>query len=855
MLWKGDFIKVMKRLQQIHMLLLVILSLIGFWSVITYLGIHGYIYGSDVDWLSQHITIADLIRKNFYETGQIIGNYTNQLASGMNTAQLMYYGIGRPEVLLSFLFPMIEMKDIFISTSILWFICSVLLCYDWLFKENIHPTICFIGSCLFALSGPMLFHTHRHMMFINYMPFLFLTLKGIRIYLKNRKSRWLIIGVAGMVLESYYFSVTALITCGLYAIYCVLRNQDKFQWNLLVNELLKLLFHVCIGLGISACILIPTAFSMLGNHREAIQSPTLLELLKPQLDMSAIVYTSVSNASYSVGLGMIAYVCILYFLYKNKKECKVLGILVFLLVTIPIFCYILNGMQYIRQKSLIPLLPIIIYMIAYMLHDIYHHKMKKSIYVLFPFSFIPIYFMTTQKQQRYCFIDVIILLSILLIYMKRRKPRIMLLYLIVPLIMAYPINQKETFLKKSKYEAYKNEDKISLVSDIIHNDIGMYRFDDLDQSSWNSVFDVHMKKTSSYSSNNIEDYVSFYNDIMRMPSNAITRVNMSAVNQPFFNRLMSVKYMISKNEFTSYGYHEVQHKQSYKVWKNEHVFPIAYASSNLIGMKEFQKLSYPYTMDAIYHQVVVNEDVNNTYTSHLTHLNLSYDILSKEDVSIQKVENGYRVKAGKKGKVKVKLTQPLKNELLIIHMGIQDVKNEKNNVVKIAINGNVQSRANTGHLYANHKNEFDYVLSSNQDLETIDVTFSKGEYTITNINTYVMNNQQLDKVLDQIDEVDFIHDDDAVLSGKINVSNDGYLVTSLPYQKGFQVEIDGKKVAYEKVNTAFVGAKIQKGEHNIRIIYQMPGKYIGILTSILSCVLGSFLFIYKRKRMKKGIGV
>lgn len=847
--------KTLKRLQQIHMLLLILISLVGFWFVITYLGSHGYIYGSDVDWLSQHITIADLIRKNFYETGQLIGNYTFQLAGGMNTAQLMYYGIGRPEVFLSFLFPMIEMKDIFISTSIIWFISSVLLCYYWLYKEKIHPTICFIGACLFALSGPMLFHTHRHIMFINYMPFTFITLIGIRTYLISRKSRWLIIGVVGMVLESYYFSVTALIACGLYAIYCVLRNQKQFQLKLLITDLLKLLFHVCIGLGISACLLVPTALSMLGNHRDAIQSPTLLELFQPKLDMSAIVYTSVSNASYSVGLGMIAYVSILYFLYKNKKECRVLGIFVLLLVTIPIFCYVLNGMQYIRQKSLIPLLPLMIYMIAYMLHDINNKKIKASIYLLFPISFLPIYFMTNEKQQIYCFIDIVVLLILLFVYFKRRKPRVMLAYIMIPLIMAYPINQKETFLKKSKYEAYRNEDKVSLVADIINSDAAMYRFDDLDQSSWNTVLDVNMKKTSSYSSNNIENYVTFYNDIMRMPSNAITRVNMLAVNQPFFNRMMSVKYMISKKDLTSYGYNEVKQKNGYKVWKNENVFPLAYASSKLIANKDFQKLTYPYTMDAMYHQVVVEKDVDSQYTSHLHTVQLPYDILSKENVSFHKVENGFRVKANKNGKVKVKLKQPLKDKLLIISMGIQDVKNEKNNIVKIAINGNVQSRANTGHLYANHKNDFGYVLSSNHDIETIDLTFSKGEYTIANLNTYVMENKQLDTVLDDIDELQFTKDNNAVLSGKIYVSKDGYLVTSLPYQKGFIVEIDGEKVPYEKVNTAFVGAKITKGNHNVRITYEMPGKHIGILVSILSCITSIVLYIIRMKRMKKGIGV
>ena len=53
------------------------------------------------------------------------------------------------------------------------------------------------------------------------------------------------------------------------------------------------------------------------------------------------------------------------------------------------------------------------------------------------------------------------------------------------------------------------------------------------------------------------------------------------------------------------------------------------------------------------------------------------------------------------------------------------------------------------------------------------------------------------------------------ITSTINVDTDGYLVTSIPYDRGFTIKIDEKIVEKEIVNTAFLGAKIRKGNHKI----------------------------------------
>ena len=65
-------------------------------------------FGSETDWYSQHVTIADYMRKILCNRKPVSGLHRtwrrNQFLS------LSYYGFMRPDVLISYLFPHVEME-------------------------------------------------------------------------------------------------------------------------------------------------------------------------------------------------------------------------------------------------------------------------------------------------------------------------------------------------------------------------------------------------------------------------------------------------------------------------------------------------------------------------------------------------------------------------------------------------------------------------------------------------------------------------------------------------------------------------------------------------------------------------
>ena len=82
------------------------------------------------DYLSQHGVIPDIFRKEFYDTGKLLPDMIFQLGGGTNIYNLSYYGLLSPVILVSYLFPQLEMMTfmqlaafvLFASTGILMYI-------------------------------------------------------------------------------------------------------------------------------------------------------------------------------------------------------------------------------------------------------------------------------------------------------------------------------------------------------------------------------------------------------------------------------------------------------------------------------------------------------------------------------------------------------------------------------------------------------------------------------------------------------------------------------------------------------------------------------------------------------------
>ena len=144
------------------------------------------VYGSTTDWLSQHTALSETIRTAMREQHTLLPTWLS-LGGGSNGFQFSYYGYLRPDVLIGCLLPSVPMYRIVIAYALGGYLASVLLFYLLLRRHGLSGFDAFMGSVLF-LTASCFFHTHRQLMFVNYMPFLLLALLSVQ--KQSRPALW-----------------------------------------------------------------------------------------------------------------------------------------------------------------------------------------------------------------------------------------------------------------------------------------------------------------------------------------------------------------------------------------------------------------------------------------------------------------------------------------------------------------------------------------------------------------------------------------------------------------------------------------------------------------------------------------
>lgn len=94
--------------------------------------------------------------------------------------------------------------------------------------------------------------------------------------------------------------------------------------------------------------------------------------------------------------------------------------------------------------------------------------------------------------------------------------------------------------------------------------------------------------------------------------------------------------------------------------------------------------------------------------------------------------------------------------------------------------------------------------------------------------------------------------DETYIKGKVNVGENKMLYTSINFDEGWTVKVDGKEVKKLKIGDALIGINLEPGEHEIEFIYEPQGLMLGIIISVstflLLILLLIFNFILRRKK-------
>ena len=816
----------------------------------------GYVYGSNTDWLGQHVTLAETIRNACLEQHTLLPSWIG-LGGGSNGYQFAYYGFLRPDILIGCLLPQIPMVDIIIGYMTAVYLCSVLLVYIWLKSEQISPLLAWLGSILFMTAG-CLFHMHRQIMFVNYLPFMLLAFLCIR----KQRYKWLPLCLLLICLSSFYFSISAFAAVGWYWY----RTEGKRFWR--GSFLKRYIPSAALAAAMAAALLLPTALVLLEHSRLGTDTGLLklLELFGPNPVFNNILFNE-----YGMGLTLICFYAILAGLkIKNFRKDSILFLMFGMF---GIFSYVLNGTLYTRPKILIPFMPLVI------LHCVRcaeicrkteapvpvpesDSRSPKQVRIygaqvppLWPFAvMLPVSLLWfSQEQFPWILLDLAILFCLCLAIRLRRKyarPSFAaasgwltaVLLLISPVGMYLTTAGTEDWVEESEISPGFTADELSQVQFD-----PLYHFDSLlsplvDGNELNTF----LHRSTMYSSVTNGEYSELYYDTLMTPVRINNRVALLTSDNPFMLNLLGVRYLETTDGHIPAGYETILKSGKNVIVENPDVLPSVYFTDDTVYQEWFDTLDPLQKLDIITRKTVVEDSSregsqdSSTGSSQSSSQNgaaggsvgnnmrpyspeLSQTDLP-EGLDINRTDSGWEIRAEKECTLTLDIGNPQPGGIVLCQFKVENLTTQ---AVVIDINNIRNKLSGMFAPYPNGNDQFHYQFSadSSTGVDRLEITFSQS---LLNEKNYapLTADQSTGSGSTGIMDTKYT----------ITAENNGYLVTSIPMQNGLEILVDGKPSELVRVNQAFAGTYLEKGEHTIEFCFSPPGKTAGCAVSTAASI-------------------
>lgn len=823
---------------------LIIMTVI-FCLIIIFILRNGNLYGSILDWNTQHSVIPEYFRSLFYKTLNIFPDFALNLGSGQNIYNYSYYGLFNPVIIISYFLPFISMKSYIQISSILLVYSSVILFYYFLRRNKVNENVSLLSSVVFLTASPLLFHSHRHIMFMNYMPFLILALIGVDKYFEKDNSKLLCISTVLIILMSYYYSIPAIISIVIYGVYKYIKLNKKITVKSFFKDGFRFLIPIMIAILISCILLVPTFYAILIGRLPNDINISLSDLLVPRINVKYLMYNA-----YGVGLTSISLLALINLFFDKKRENRFLLICLSSLIIFPIINYLLNGTMYIDAKVLIPFLPLYTLVISYMFDKISTKKINLRKLVIASLAVLFLIYVGKSSYGNYFYIDFIFSLTLIIIATKTNtKYLFKVLTIVLLVIYSCAGNSKDTLVSRKDINSSENVNQEKLIKKIPkgYDHTTLYN---LKLENVNNIFgNLNIYSDYLYSSTGNANYNLFMFDTFEVPMQSRNRLIISANKDLMYLMFSNNRYFIGDNVDIT-GYKKIDKIGDTKLYENTDVLPFMYVSYNYYSKTDFSKKSFPYNNEILLNNVVVNEKTNNEFKTSIKETFIRQSDIKYMDPSI--INNGDRITVKKdNSRMLIDIPEVARNKILFVSFNLEPQSCKVGDLL-VNINGNTNKLTCREWKYYNGNTTFNYVISGDTS-NKVEVTFSKGMYKIDNLKIYYMDYNDIKDINKKVTKVDI---DSKTKGDKIYASveteKDGYFVTTLPYDKGFTIKVDNKKIDYEKVNIAYVGFKISKGKHNIVIEYKAPFKIVGLIMSFIGIIV-YILFYHKNliKNIKK----
>ena len=302
--------------------------------------------------------------------------------------------------------------------------------------------------------------------------------------------------------------------------------------------------------------------------------------------------------------------------------------------------------------------------------------------------------------------------------------------------------------------------------------------------------------------------------------------------------LAGVKYIITRenldNDNKIYGYEYKGKYGEFNIYETQNTLPFAYITTTNQQPEEIDDPFYEQTINPFEMQNNILKSIQNSDEDYIGNIKNEQSKIIKSEKNIVKTDKEYEITYN---------VEALQN-ISIALFSNQNLELYKNNKKIFKDYSNIWERETGIRQIVNLEKGQKYTFKITQKIEKYDLNND-------NIKIYVLNNHKIEKAIEhakklQTQKVTLEKD---TVKANIQSEKESYLTFQIPFDSGWRATINGKKTEIVKMNGAFLGIKLQKGNNEIKLTYIPRYFKISSLLSLINLIL-LLIIIYFEKRKK-----
>ena len=834
------------------------------------------------DMFSQYIGYFGKLKDVLGSDGSIF--YAFNKSIGGNTIGLFAYYLASPLNLIILLFPKELLANAILTIYLIKIgICSLTLAIyiNKVYKKNDYSVLIF-SLCYGLMSYNIVFH--MNVMWIDGVMLLPLIALGIENIINKNKYKLYIVSLFLAIISNYYIAYMICIFSVLYFIY-----KGIIYKKINGKNILGFIGSSLIAGGLSGYLLIPVVLSLmtgkasLKNLSDGIYVTESIFSTLSKTIIGSYDYNQILSGPANIFCGVIITVFLLLYFINEKigLRAKLLSavfiFILFLSFTINIFELLWHGFNYpvgfeYRNSFLFCFLIITLAYEAWI--NIDKLKIKDIIISVFICASVDIaillqrYSHVSIKKIAISFLFVLIYSFIIILFRKVSLKRIFINFLCIIIVICelslniYLIIINNIYISQNYVKQYI-EDLSPIIEDIKKDNDNFYRTEMTFNNTLNDSMLLNFNGLTHSSSTNEKNIMNIVDSLGYKTASTCEIYNQGSTIP--VDSILGIRKLISEKNpkiFSCYDhlenhyYNVIKDYGDYVVYENPYALPIAFmVNDNLKNLQE-SNIDNLFDYTGSIFNLMINENIN-LYNK----LEVADIKLNNIEVTNKLKENVYKkIDSEKDGTIDITIKSKDNNPVyLFLKSNIYEEAID-NNIIGTIRGSAVEVISNGGAKYAQFTGlgyNIQFIGNYN-DGEEIKVTIKLAgdTTTIKEVQVYSCNMDNFEGVYENLSSntIENTEYKDGYVKGDVTVTADKTLLyTSIPYDEGWTLKVDGKDCEYIKILNGFIGVDLEEGQHTIEFKYKLPGFKVGLSISIISLIILVCIGIYnyKKKRIRK----